>query len=112
MGHSRAIWTETDSRAFLDLAEIAVPGRDEQMDVIVSLIPASDGEAFLAAEIGCGEGLLAQRILERFLKARFVAFDGSNLMRQQASARLSDLGARAEVRPFDLQSQAWLDELP
>ena len=32
------VWTETDSRDFLDLAEIAVPARAEQRRVLLDLI--------------------------------------------------------------------------
>jgi len=33
------VWTETDSRDFLDLAEIAVPARNEQSRLLLHLIP-------------------------------------------------------------------------
>jgi hypothetical protein len=53
------VWTETDSRDFLDLAEVAVPGRQEQIEMLLQLVPAAQGEDFRAVELACGEGLLA-----------------------------------------------------
>jgi len=40
------VWTETDSRDFLDLAEVAVPGRQEQIEMLLQLVPAAQGEDF------------------------------------------------------------------
>ncbi|MDO8615586.1 MAG: methyltransferase domain-containing protein [Dehalococcoidia bacterium] len=112
MTDDQAVWTEADSATFLNLADIAVPSRQEQMDLILSLIPARPDEAFATADIACGEGLLAERLLERFPAARLVAFDGSPLMRERASTRLRRCGARARVLPFDLGDFAWTDQLP
>ncbi len=105
-------WTESDSQTFLDIADVAVPGRREQMEVLVSLVPAQPGDAFLAAELGCGEGLLSQLILERFPRCQLTAFDGSELMRAKAAGRLAAFGSRAEVLPFHLPDAAWLADLP
>ena len=44
-------WTETDSRDFLDLAEVAVPGRQEQIEMLLRLVPAAQGEEFRAVEL-------------------------------------------------------------
>src|SRR6266545_1967019 len=58
------VWTETDSRDFLDLAEIAVPARAEQTRVLLDLIPAERGERFAVADICVGEGLLWELTLQ------------------------------------------------
>ena len=105
-------WTESDSQTFLDIADVAVPGRREQMDVLASLVPAQPDDAFLAADLGCGEGLLSRLILERFPRCRLTAFDGSELMRAKAAERLAAFGSRAQVRPFQLPDAAWLADLP
>ena len=101
-------WTEADSATFLDIADVAVPGRREQMDVLLSLIPAAEDDAFLTADLACGEGLFSERVLERFPRSRVVAFDGSDTMLAQATARLARFGERAEVRPFALENPDWL----
>ena len=102
------VWTETDSRDFLDLAEVAVPGRQEQIEMLLQLVPAEQGEDFRAVELACGEGLLAERMLDRFSRAQLTAFDGSDVMREAARKRLSRFGDRVEVHEFELGSDAWL----
>ena len=105
-------WSEADSRTFIDLADVAVPGRREQLEMLLSLLPALPGEPFTAADLGCGEGILCEQILERFPQSRVLGFDGSQLMREKAAARLAPFGQRADIRPFDLESAGWLAELP
>lgn len=105
-------WSEADSRQFLDLAEVAIPGRREQMDVLMSLLPAVPSEEFRFAELGCGEGLLASRVLEAFPRSRYVGFDGSEMMIESATARLAPFAGRTDVRPFDLHDMRWTADLP
>ena len=105
------IWTETDSRDFLDLAEVAVPAREEQAETLLALVPAARDDDFGAVELACGEGMLAERFLERFPQARLTAFDGSRVMLEAARARLRRFGERAEVREFELAAEAWLEQV-
>ena len=46
MGERTDVWTEKDSRDFLDLAEVAVPGRQEQIEMLLQLVPAKECEDF------------------------------------------------------------------
>ncbi|HEU4760458.1 MAG TPA: class I SAM-dependent methyltransferase [Dehalococcoidia bacterium] len=111
--HPPSGWTEADSRTFLDIADVAVPGRREQMEVLLSLVPAAPDEAFTAVDLCCGEGLLSQELLRRFPNARLLALDGSETMLAHARERLTPFGARVEVRRFDLdRPEGWLDALP
>src|SRR3990170_6207582 len=105
------VWTESDSRDFIDLADIAVPGRDEQMKMLLSLVPATAGETFEAAELACGEGIFARRLLERFPHARLTAFDGSDVMLERARERLSAFPGRSRLLPFRLEEEGWLADL-
>ena len=102
------VWTEKDSRDFLDLAEVAVPGRQEQIEMLLQLVPAAQGEEFRAVELACGEGLLGERLLDRFSHVQLTAFDGSDVMLEAASKRLSRFSDRVEVRKFEFGSEAWL----
>jgi tRNA (cmo5U34)-methyltransferase len=105
-------WTETDSRDFLDLAEVAVPSREEQTEALLALIPAEPSDTFTVVDICAGEGLLCERILDGYPNSRVLALDGSELMRSQARARLAPFGGRAEVRAFELDGDDWTEELP
>ena len=112
MTDEQAVWTESDSRDFIDLADVAVPGRREQMEMLLSLVPAPPEETFVAAEIGCGEGLLAEQLLDRFPLARLVAFDGSEVMLAKARARIDRFGERVELHRAHLATSDWFAELP
>ena len=105
-------WSEGDSEIFIDLAEIFVPGRTEQVAALLDLIPARADEQFTIVELASGEGILAQAILERFHECHYVALDGSEVMRQHMGERLSQYRERLEIRPFELAQQEWRDNLP
>jgi tRNA (cmo5U34)-methyltransferase len=105
-------WTETDSRDFVDLAEIAVPAREEQTEALLALIPAERNDTFALVDICAGEGMLCERVLETYPNARVLALDGSELMRARARTRLAPFPTRAEVRPFELDGDDWPEELP
>jgi tRNA (cmo5U34)-methyltransferase len=106
------VWTETDSRDFLDLAEIAVPARAEQTRALLNLIPAQPGDTFTVADLCAGEGLMSEAILRRFPRSDVVALDGSELMLANAASRLATFGNRARVLSFDLDADEWVDGLP
>ncbi|HXZ05140.1 MAG TPA: hypothetical protein VEH81_09915, partial [Ktedonobacteraceae bacterium] len=63
MDESRNQWSEGDSEIFIDLAEIFVPGRTEQINTLLDLIPGRGDERFTIVELAAGEGVLAQAIL-------------------------------------------------
>ncbi len=104
-------WTETDTEEYRALAPIAVPAREEQIAALLTLLPFGRHDAFRVVELGSGEGRLAWAILDCFPHASVVALDGSAAMRAHATARLAPFGDQATVRPFDLASEAWLDDV-
>ena len=105
-------WSEGDSDIFIDLGEIFVPGRAEQMATLLDLIPARAEEQFTLVELASGEGVLAQAILERFHACHYVALDGSEVMRQHMRERLAQFRDRLEIRPFELAQRDWRAKLP
>lgn len=104
-------WDEDTSRTYLDLADVAVPGRREQIDVLLSLVPAR-GDEFTVVDVCCGDGTLSEALLDRFSGARLLALDGSDVMRDEARQRLARFGERAEVREFSLERQQWTELIP
>ncbi len=105
-------WTEADSEAFDALAEIAVPARRAQIEMLTRLIPAERDEAFTVVELGAGEGALARAILSEFRRCRYVALDRSERMRAVLQRTLARYGPRAVVREFELAGAAWRRDLP
>ena len=105
-------WTEADSRTFIDLADVAVPGRAEIFEMMSSLVPARPDERFQAVELCCGEGVFAERPLERFPASRLLALDGSPTMFEKARERLARFGDRVRIEKFDLDAAGWLATVP
>jgi SAM-dependent methyltransferase len=112
MADPRSGWSESTSGAFIELADIAVPSRDEQMEVMLSLVPATTEREFRAAELACGDGRLSAALLERFPRAQVLALDRSALMLDRARERLEPFAERAQVREFDIDRTDWLSSLP
>ncbi len=105
-------WNEGNSATFLDLGEIFVPNRTEQIQTLLQLIPARIDEAFTLVELAAGGGILAQAILEHFPACHYVALDGSSTMREQMVQKLATYRNRLTISPFLLEQQAWRTALP
>ena len=105
-------WTEQNSRTFIDIADVAVPDRREQLGAILSLIPADVSDGFTVVDVCCGDGRLSEAVLERYPRSEVLALDGSEIMLSVASKRLARYGGRAMVRAFALDVGGWTEELP
>lgn len=99
-------WDEQDSQSFIDFGRYFVPHREQQMATICDLIAPPD-HSFTVIELGCGEGLLAGALLERYPSCLVQGFDGSPEMLQCAQANLAHYGARFTTTQFDLMDQDW-----
>lgn len=100
------MWNENDSSKFIDYGRYFVPGRQVQIETICGLIPPSD-TSFTVWELGCGEGLLAEAILERFPSATVMGWDGSETMLAKARERLARFGDRFRTGTFRLADTDW-----
>ena len=105
-------WNEDNSAHFLELGELFVPGRAEQLTTIVDLLPAHPSEIFSVVELGAGAGHLAQAVLEKFPGCHYLALDGSERMREHLARKLDSFRDRLEILPFELAEQAWRQTLP
>jgi tRNA (cmo5U34)-methyltransferase len=99
-------WSEQDSQAFIDFGRYFVPERERQVATVAGLIPPREGP-FTALDLACGEGLLAEAILERFPQATVLGLDLSPAMLARASERLAAYGERFQTRQFDLAAGDW-----
>jgi tRNA (cmo5U34)-methyltransferase len=104
-------WTETDSQAYLEIADVAVPRRSEMLATLVAAVPFTGDAALKILELGSGDGRLAEALLTVFPRATLTALDGSALMRSETATRLSLFGDRARVAPFDLAALDWWDRM-
>lgn len=68
------------AEAYLNGVRGAVPLAREQIDVMLRLIEAGEGPVDGVLDLGCGDGILAAAILERYPGARGVLLDFSRPM--------------------------------
>jgi tRNA (cmo5U34)-methyltransferase len=100
------LWSEQNSQQFIDYADYFVPDRQEQLELISQLVP-DFGRPIQILDLCCGEGLLAQTILEKRPDISVTGMDGSSAMLWKARQRLSPFGARFRAVSFDLQQTDW-----
>jgi tRNA (cmo5U34)-methyltransferase len=99
-------WSEENSHTFIDYGRYFVPQRETQLDILCRLVPDQAGSTTLV-ELCCGEGLLAEALLQRFPSSQLIGYDGSPLMLEKARARLQAHGDNFRPVQFDLAAQAW-----
>jgi tRNA (cmo5U34)-methyltransferase len=99
-------WNEGLSKEFIDYGRFFVPERQNQIEIIVSLLPRIEFSNQVV-ELCCGEGLLAEAILLRHPEIQVIGYDGSQEMLSQATKRLTRFGARFQPRLFDLADRSW-----
>jgi len=99
-------WDENTSQAFLDYGRYFVPDRQCQIDTLCRLIPQGPGPLAIL-ELCCGEGLLAEAILEQLPQSHLTGLDGSSAMLARSEQRLARFGGRFSLKPFDLESGEW-----
>ncbi len=105
-------WTEENSAHFLDMGDVYVPLRTEQIATMVGLIPAQPDEAFAVVEMAAGGGALARAVLEAFPRCSYIALDGSSVMRAHLQQALEPFRDRLAVAHFALEDAEWLASLP
>jgi tRNA (cmo5U34)-methyltransferase len=99
-------WSEDNTRAFLDRGKYFVFEREYQMETILRLVP-DPGRPFRVLELCCGQGLLAELVLQHFPQSSVRGLDGSPGMLDSAQARLSRYGTRFSSALFDLGTLEW-----
>jgi tRNA (cmo5U34)-methyltransferase len=99
-------WDEETSKRYLDYGRYFVPQREQQMRIMVDLLRGLPFPS-LVLELCCGEGLLAEMLLDELPDVSVLGMDGSSLMLEQARQRLSRFGYRVKLNSFDLADHSW-----
>ena len=102
----KAGWDEEDTRIFLDCGVYFVPDREVQIEILCDLITPVD-PPFHILDLGCGEGVLAGALLERFPGCVVHGVDVSPEMLNRAGANLVRFGDRFSAEQSDLALRAW-----
>lgn len=99
-------WQEEHSQSFIDTGRYYVPDRQEQINTICALLPLTEQPGNVL-DLCCGEGFLAEAILERFPLYRVNGLDGSATMLEHAHRRLDRFNHRISLGHFDLFASDW-----
>lgn len=99
-------WQEGDSEAFLEDADVFVPERDLQQELVCSLLPDTVADGHIL-DLCCGEGRLSRAILERFPDAIVHGLDASPVMLARAREDLAAFGERFLPERFELADRSW-----
>lgn len=99
-------WSEETSRMFIDFGRYFVPERDRQIRSIACILSYLEGPSRIL-ELCCGEGLLAEALLESFPEFTVHGLDGSAHMLEQARERLFRFESRFGCGTFDLAASDW-----
>lgn len=90
------------ARHFLDERRAAVPYGADQVTLMVRLVEHLRPEPGRALDLGCGDGLLARALLERFSDASAALVDHSAPMLERARAAMAEYGSRVSIHHGDL----------
>lgn len=99
-------WDEDTSQRYLDYGRYFIPQREGQMRTMLNLLKGIP-QLSQILELCCGEGLLAELMLDEFPTSAYWGLDGSELMLERAEQRLSRFGDRVRLSSFDLADRSW-----
>jgi tRNA (cmo5U34)-methyltransferase len=99
-------WDEELSRRYLDYGKYFVPAREQQMRIMVDLLNELPQPCAIL-ELCCGEGLLAQLILQELQGVTYLGMDGSKVMLDKVSEKLAIYAGRYQLSEFELAERSW-----
>jgi SAM-dependent methyltransferase len=92
---------------FLANADIIVPRRAEQINLLTELLPYPIDAAISVLDLGAGFGAITEQILGHYGRATVTCVDGSEAMVAHATERLRKYGARVKILKADLADGSW-----
>ena len=103
------VWQSTDlARRYLTGVRGALPLAAEQIDTLLRLIVAAGIPVRRVLDLGCGDGILAAAVLDRFPGANAVGVDFSPTMLEAARNRFEHRSEAARWIAFDYADPAWV----
>ncbi len=109
MPKSQSQWqTEELATTFLQAVRGAIPGAELQLEVMGKIVELWSPRVSRILDVGCGDGILGRRLLERFPTAHVTFTDFSEPMLAAARDKLAE-SSRATVIKADFSEPAWLE---
>lgn len=102
------VWQNRDlATNFLTGVRGGIPFALEQIATALQVLDHSQQPIRAVADLGCGDGTIAQAILQHYPAATVTAIDFSEPMLEAAQAKLAPFGDRVQLRQADLYTAAW-----
>ena len=98
-------------RYYVDNVEVSVPKRDEQLGLLVDLLPWPADAPLRVLDIGAGFGAITEQFLTRYPHSSVTYLDGSAEMMKLARERLAKYGERVSLHLGDLAYPSWNEQL-
>lgn len=92
---------------FLTGVRGAIPFAADQIKIALRYLDQTEISIKQVADLGCGDGTIAQAILTHYPEAHVTAIDFSEPMLDQARQRLQPFGDRVKLVQADLYSPDW-----
>lgn len=106
------VWQDkTLVESFLTGVRGAIPFAADQINTALQVVDRTGISVKRVADLGCGDGAIAQAILTHYPEAQVTALDFSEPMLEQAKKRLQPYGDRVTFAQADLYTPDWQTEL-
>jgi tRNA (cmo5U34)-methyltransferase len=99
-------WTEELTKEYNAFSRYFIPEKDRQMRIVCRLLAGLETPATIL-ELCCGDGGLAEILLDAYPACSLRAYDGSPEMLSHARQRLARFGRRFCCESFDLAEKSW-----
>ncbi len=109
MARRDSVWKSRRlSKSFLTNIRGGIPFADDQIDIMMRLIQGSKHRIGMFMDVGCGNGVLAGAILQRYPRAKGVLVDFSKPMLFEAKRNLHEYGSQLRFITADFSSKRWV----
>lgn len=109
MSEPYRVWADPSVVAHFQAMD--VPYHDQQIEVLLRLLPLPRDQALRILDLGCGSGTLLDALLRVFPKATGVGADFSTPMLDLAGDRLGHAGQRVALTRVDFNEPTWAGAL-
>jgi SAM-dependent methyltransferase len=89
----------------------AIPLAREQIGVMLTLLATRPEPVQSFIDLGCGDGILAAALLDKYPASRGVLADFSELMLEQARVQLKEFADQLHFVNLDYAEPAWVNEM-
>lgn len=105
------IWQRPETVAGYGQSRPGIPFSDAQFDLVERVLRAHGAEMHKVLDLGCGDGIAAQSMLDRFPVEQAVLVDFSEPMLAQARERFAVIDQKVTTMFGDLLSSDWLPDV-